>query len=143
MALVQLKTPVRFTSITCCHSLEVILLKVASRVIPALLIRISIRPYVEATILAILSVSSLSVVSNTKASHLYPFDLSSAKVSSHFSLLISQIITVAPSLANFKETAFPIPDAPPVMTAILFCNLFMCFYLLFFNGSRSLGTIRQ
>ena len=52
-----------------------------------------------------------------------PFKLISETISCPAFSLISKIATLAPSLQKSFEVAPPIPEAPPVIIAVLFSNL--------------------
>ena len=70
----------------------------------------------------ILSQSFFLVTSQTTPSAIPPFDLIFNTVSSSGFLSRSQSRSFAPSLANQKATACPIPRPAPVITAVLFFN---------------------
>ncbi len=121
----QLNTPVKLTSITSCHCSLVIFFKEESLVIPALLTKMSILPYASIASLVAFSTSENIAVFTLLNSALPPLAIISFLVDSPFSSFISQMITTAPSSANFRAPALPIPSAPPVIMAILFSSLFM------------------
>ncbi|OQB07952.1 MAG: hypothetical protein BWY21_01502 [Parcubacteria group bacterium ADurb.Bin216] len=107
--LAQLKTPVRLTSITSCHSSGVILAKVLSLQIPALLTNTSILVNSASIALVIASTSPNFETSATKAPALPPLLIISFFTTSKASLLMSFKAIVAPKEANFKAITLPIP----------------------------------
>jgi hypothetical protein len=92
---------------------------IASRLIPALLIRMSSRPNVRVTSCTIRSQSAFFVTSPGSTSAFAPAARISPATASSPSVFASLIATVAPSRANRRAVAAPIPLAAPVTSAIL------------------------
>ena len=135
MVLVQLKTPVRFTSMTCCHSSYDIFSNDLSRVIPALFIKMSIWPYCSNMARAAASRAGTSVILNFINSTEWPCWRSSWAVCSPASS-ISQRITFAPSRAKISAVARPMPRAPPVTMATLSVSLPIFWLNIIFVSSK-------
>ncbi len=125
-ARVQRKTPLRFTPMTASHCSSVIvawtapslyLTSWASRTIPALFTRTSTRPH--------FAITSATAPATDAASATFTFAANASAAPAAFSSstralasATSQAATFAPSLANLRAVARPIPAAAPVtMTA--------------------------
>ena len=95
--------------------------------IPALFIRISIGPNVSTAVFTIFSRSALTVTFTLTASACPPFSLISLTTASAPSRFKSATTTFAPSFAKRIASAFPIPEAAPVIIVTLSCNLIVLF----------------
>src|SRR4051812_41770959 len=127
-ARLMLNEPLRWTSSTSFQSAVLILWKMTSRRIPALLIRISTRPKASSAALTIASAFFASTIDNVEAMASPPAFLISSTVSCAGPASapapcrlapISQTTTRAPSCASPSAIARPIPRAPPVTIATL------------------------
>ncbi|MNC88654.1 hypothetical protein D3C83_44930 [compost metagenome] len=87
--------------------------------VPALLTRMSMRPYRSITAFMKRSMSAALLMSAETVSTSAPIFLISAAVLSSFSWPRAQIATFAPSCASFNAVARPIPSVAPVITATL------------------------
>src|SRR6266576_3070973 len=116
------KVPLRLTSICRSHSSSVQSMAVCRKKTPALLNNISRPSYalsVSAT--ARLHSSALRTSARTKTALPPSLTILSVTASPRFSLR-PVIVTFAPSRAKRIAVASPIPDVPPVISAILFSN---------------------
>ena len=90
--------------------------------IPALFTRISIFP-ISATVASTARLTDPNSVTSTSTAITRPNPANSTRACSATTLSKSQIATLAPDSSNRSTIARPIPLAPPVTTAVLFCRL--------------------
>src|SRR6266436_6048996 len=88
------------------------------RLMPALLTRMSMRPWRLRTAAAIFATSGLSATSTASASPL-PAALSCFSAAASVSLLRPEMTTCAPARASSIAPASPMPEPPPVIQATL------------------------
>ena len=125
-ALASLKPADKLTSNTSCQSSSLMRINKLSRVRPALLTRISMRPSFSSTLATRFLTSSALVRLAVKTSTLSP---SSALSLSIGSSRISVKAKVAPCLCKVRAILSPKPPAAPVMRATLSCNSNICHIL--------------
>src|SRR5574341_1179658 len=109
------KVPFRLTASTASHCSSVILAAIASRLMPALLIRMSSRPNARTVSWTTRSQSAFFATSPATMSALAPADRISPATASSPSTFASFTATSAPSRANRFAVAAPMPLAPPVL----------------------------
>src|SRR6516225_236250 len=119
-ACVQWNTPRRLTSMTASNCASVIFCRRASWVMPALLTSTSMRPKRASVAATIASTCARSVTSTTWPMHAAPStDAAPTAAAAAATSCTSHATTLAPSRANFRAVARPMPWAAPVTTAIL------------------------
>src|SRR5688572_25529488 len=116
-ACAQRKVPFRLTSSTASHCSSVIFAAIASRLIPALLMRMSRRPKASTACSTMRSHSLFRVTSPATTSALAPALRISPATVSRPAAFASLIATSAPSRAKRRAVAAPIPPAAPVTRA--------------------------
>src|SRR5512139_707975 len=118
--LMRRNVPLRFTRTTASNSSSDIRSRRLSRVIPALLTRMSIFPCASRMFFTPASTCAGSLTSNISTIPLPPAAVRAARVSrAPASLPTSLTTTVAPSAQNASAIARPIPRADPVTSATL------------------------
>ena len=118
-AWLQWKTPRRLMSMTRSNCSSVILTRRASCVMPALLTSTSMRPCFSWTLATTASMVARSVTSMTWPSASAPRARHCCTTASMPVGLMSQTMTMAPSVANLRAVASPMPWAAPVMRLTL------------------------
>ena len=118
-AWLQWKTPRRLMSMTRSNCSSVILTRRASCVMPALLTSTSMRPCLSWTLATTASMVARSVTSMTWPSASAPRARHCCTTASMPVGLMSQTMTMAPSAANLRAVASPMPWAAPVMRLTL------------------------
>ena len=89
---------------------------------PALLTSVSMRPHLAMTPLTICAMLSLSVTSTRQPAASPPAASTALTVSSTEVMLMSQTATLAPSAANLRAVARPMPWPAPVMIETLWAK---------------------
>src|ERR1700730_15153890 len=125
-ARVNRKTLFRFTSRTASHSSSLILNTRLSRVIPALLTRMSVRPKRDVPASTVAPTCSRPETSHPNAAAWPPAASIRWTTGEARSASTSTTATRAPSDASRSAVAWPIPCAAPVTTATRSVNLLMC-----------------
>ena len=131
--LVTLNAELKLVSITACQCSSLMRMNRSSRVIPALLTRMSMRPHFSTTVLTIVSIVSVTVTLHGTDKVCPPSRPSSSAVVLHNSSLMSVITIFAPSRIRAAAIALPIPRPEPVTTATLSANFDILYTDLLFH----------
>jgi len=123
--LVNRNAPLRLVLMTESQSASLMRIRRPSRVTPALLMRMSTLPQSARIFSAAALTAAASDTSTAMAQALRPSARTSPATFSEFSAVRDTQTTSAPSLANFKAIARPMPRPAPVTTAIWFSSCFM------------------
>ena len=117
-AFVNKNAPLRFVSSTASQSASLMRISNPSRVTPALLTRMSTRPVSPRIFSAAAATAAASATSTACAQAFLPTARTSSATFRAFSAVRETQATSAPSAANFKAMARPMPRPAPVTTAI-------------------------